>query len=117
MYYYNENFYHDLEQLIDDLDFEKVEELADDFSITYKECDEEPIVQLSADNLGELIRDWQEERFSEDDSEGEHEAIVKILSENIDFDKINSEMPTLWYPSKRKVQLTKADIVAFYSEP
>ena len=27
MYYYKENFYHDLEQLIDDLDFENVEEL------------------------------------------------------------------------------------------
>lgn len=116
MYYYNENFYHDLDQLIDDLDFEKVEDLDDDFSIIYKECDEEPIIQLSAEILGELISDWQEERFSEDDSEGEHESIVKVLSENINFDKINSEMPTLLYPSRRKVQLTKKDIVAFYSQ-
>lgn len=117
MYYYNENFYHDLEQLIDDLDFEKVEELADDFSITYIECDEEKLCTLSADLLAELIRDSHDERFSEDDSDGEFDKIVKILSENIDFEKINSEIPKLWYPSKRKFQLTKADIVTFYSEP
>jgi len=117
MYYYNEKFYHDLEQLIDDLDFEKVEDLDNDFNIIYKECDEEPICTLSPYLLGELIRDSHEDRYSEDDSDGEHESIVKALSENIDFDKINSELPTLWYPSKRKVQLTKADIVAFYNHP
>ena len=116
MYYYNENFYHDLEQLIDDLDFEKVEDLSDDFSITYRECDEEKLCTLSADLLAELIRDYHEERFSEEDSDGEYYKILKNLSKNIDFDKINSEMPTLWYPSKRKVQFTKADIVAFCSE-
>jgi len=115
MYYYNEKFYHDLEQLIDDLDFEKVEDLSEDFSITYKECDLEPIIELSAEKLTQLIYDSEEERFSEDNTVEEFDDIQKLLSD-IDFEKINSKIPKLWYPSKRKIQLTKADIVAFYSE-
>lgn len=110
MYYYNEKFYYEVEEIVDDLD---LDEMNEGDTIKVFDCNEEPIHTFSADIIAELIRDSQEERYSEDDSEAEHEAIVKILSENIDFDKINSEIPTLWYPQKTFKLYSKAELLSF----
>jgi hypothetical protein len=107
-FFYNDKFYSDMEELMDDLDYyeEDVLKLPDDYSLDCKGFKLEPIVTLSADWIGERI---DEERFTEDGDE--IEKILKVLSANIDFDKINSLMPKIYYESGEKFKITKADML------
>ena len=108
-FFYSDKFYSDLGELMDDLDLyedEDVSKLPDDYSLDCKYSELEPIVTLSADWIGERI---DEERFTEDGDE--IEKIEKILSANIDFEKVNSLMPKLYYESIEKFKITKADMV------
>ena len=108
-FFYDDKFYSDLGELMDDLDYyeeEDVLKLPDDYSLDCKESKLEPIVTLSVNWIGERI---DEERFTEDADE--IEKIEKVLSANIDFEKINSLMPKLYYESKEKFKITKADML------
>ena len=87
-FFYNDTFYSDLGELMDDFDFyeeEDVLKLPDNYSLDCKSSSLEPIVNLSADWISERI---DEERFTEDGNE--IEKIEKILSANIDFDKLSA---------------------------
>jgi len=110
MYYYNEKFYNEVEEIIEDLDLDEMDEGE---TIKIYDCIEEPIYTISAEKIAEMYVEIDEERHSEDNFEAEHNAIVKVLSENIDFDKINAEMPTLWYSKKTFKLYSKMHLIAF----
>ena len=116
MYYFNDNFYSELYDLIDDeLDFEKSpNELDDDFVLIYQECELQPIFTLDKDKLSDLLLDVYEDRFSEDGDES-HE-VIKAINESIDFDKLNSMIPELWYPKHEKLKLSKSEIISIYND-
>lgn len=58
MYYYNENFYYQIEDIIEDLDLETMRETE---IIKVENCTEEPIITLSA----RLIADSLESNLEE----------------------------------------------------
>ena len=110
-FFYNDNFYSDIESFIEDIfeDVSEIQELEDDKEYMCKGSTLEPILKLSAEWIAERIDD---ERFSENNNENEVEKIMKVLSGNIDFDKINALFPELYYENyKDKFTITKQDLL------
>ena len=109
MYYYNENFYDDINEIITDWALLGIN---DDEIIKVENCTLEPIVTLTAELIAESLEGELEERLSEDNYEGELNQIIAALKNNIDFDKLNSKMPKLWYPNGTFESFTKAELIA-----
>jgi len=110
-FFYNDNFYSDMESFIHENfdDESEIAELDDDKLFLCKGSKLEPILKLSAEWIAERIDD---ERFSENNNDNEVEKIMKVLSGNIDFDKINALLPELYYENyKDKFTITKQDLL------
>ncbi|HWY09702.1 MAG TPA: hypothetical protein VN026_00180 [Bacteroidia bacterium] len=107
---YNDEFYTDLDQLIDYVEDNecKIEDLEDDWEIEVELTAKEGIVKLDAKWITDKIDD---ERLSEDGDE--IERATKILNKYVDFNLINELMPKLFYPSGEKVVLTKEDLLEY----
>lgn len=106
---YDDEFYHDLGDLLIALEIdEDSPELTDDWEIECIECELEPVFKLSVDFIFDHIN---EERFTEDGAEAD--KIEKVLRDNIDFDKINSLIPQLYYPTKKKFTIKKTDVLEY----
>jgi len=110
MYYYNENFYDEISDIVEDWDFEQVGE---SFTLKVENCTLEPIIELSAELIADSLEGDLEERHSEHDAEDELNKIIRALKENIDFEKLNSDMPKLWYPNSTFIYLSKAELLSF----
>lgn len=116
---YEDAFCSDISDLMDVLDIaeEKVNELDEDWKVEVIECSLEKIFKLEKDVIVSEILDktnkW-EDRFPEE-SEQTDKKIRKAISAGIDIDKINSLLPSLYYPNKNKVTITKKDLVEFCS--
>lgn len=108
---YNDKFYSDLGDLCDDI-FEtgkEISELPDDWAITCLETNIEPIVKFSLDWIFDRI---DEDRFPENESDDRTVTKVqKILSEYINFEKINELMPKLYYEGNKKFNITKKHLL------
>ena len=93
--FYGEEFYSDLWELADYFERnELIEEFEDNDTIDIFHSEEEPIAKFTA----ECILDQVEcDRFSEHNNEKEYNQILKLLNENINFEKLNSEIPKLFY--------------------
>jgi hypothetical protein len=106
------NFYTNLEDFIYkvfDGEKEQIEELEHDTIFNCKSSKLEPILSLSAEWISERIDD---DRFSENNNDGEIEKIFKVLENNIDYENINSLMPKLYYENhKDKFTITKQDLL------
>ena len=109
-FFVDDNFYTELSELIDYKcwDKELVENLPDNYTLEVVTSSLEPIIILDAERITEILG---EERFSENGSENEISKIIKILNENIEFEKINNEIPTLYYPSRKKHLFTKFELL------
>lgn len=108
-FFYGEKFYSDLDELTDDIELYNEEDilaLPDDYSLDCKYSRLEPIVTLSVDWIIEKI---SEDRLTEDGDE--LEEIGRVLSANIDFDKVNHLIPKLYYESKENFKITKVDLL------
>jgi len=110
MYYYNENFYSEVEEIIEDLDLDG---MAENGTIKVENCTLEPIIELSANLIAESLYNDLEERHSEDRSEEELKQIIEVLKQNIDFEKLNSELPKLWYPNNTFETYSKTQLLSF----
>jgi spore cortex formation protein SpoVR/YcgB (stage V sporulation) len=106
-FFYNDEFYSDIGDLCSalDLDEETIKSLPDNYAIEAFESMLEPVVSLSADWIFNRIN---EERYTEDGNESE--KVYKIL-EIIDYATINAQMPKLYYPTRKKFIITKADLL------
>jgi uncharacterized protein YozE (UPF0346 family) len=109
MYAIDDRFFTETQDIAEYLEYEFLVEQADDFTVEAYECDLEIIGFLNGKIIAERVFD--EDRFSEEMND-DQEKISKILDANIDFEKINSLLPKLWYPSDRKVIFTKAELIA-----
>lgn len=107
MYELNENFFSDVTELAEYLEYEFLIGQDDYYTIEVYNCDLESIGVLDAEVLA--LRVFDEDRFSEDATE--YEDLVKIFNENIDFEKINNLLPKMWYPSGNKVVFTKQELL------
>ncbi len=103
-FFYEDKFYSDIEEFMIDLeiDEESIESMPDFYKC--RKSSLEPIFKLDADWIMERI---DEERCSEDGNE--LEKIEKLLKE-VDFSKFNDNCPKLYYPTREKFEITKADL-------
>jgi hypothetical protein len=108
MYYYNDDFYSDIEEIIEDWD---LDEMKEDETIRVENSNLEPIITLTADLIAESLEVHLDERHSELHAEREYKEIVKALNDNIDFDKVNSQLPKLFYPNNTFEVFTKAELI------
>jgi len=108
--FFNDQFYSDFNDLCEHNEWDKdeIESFPEDFTIEVYECTLEPIEQISSAWITERM---DEERFSELRCDEETTAICKILDEHIDFDKINSLIPKLYYPKTKKTIVTKQQLL------
>jgi hypothetical protein len=109
-FFYNDIFYSELSECCDynNWDKEEIESYPDDFKLEV-ECSElNSIVEIDAEWITERI---DEERFSENRCDDEVSKIMKILNENMDFEKINALIPKLYYGNRKKHYFSKSDLL------
>jgi len=109
-FFYSDDFYSDLGELMDALDLEEedIPLLPDDYSLDCQESKKEKLVTLSNSWISERI---DEERFPED-GDWVFDKVDKALSQ-IDYEKVNSMMPELYYESRVKFRITKQDLLNY----
>jgi len=110
-FFYQGDFYSDLESFIDENfpDVSEINELEDDKLFHCKGSKLESIISLSAAWITNRIDD---DRFSENDSDSEWNKIKRILENNIDYEKINSLLPKLYYEDyKQSFTISKQDLL------
>lgn len=102
-------FYDDLSDYLDSQDIyeEEVDSYDDSYLLEAFATELQPLIKLNAGWITERIND---ERCSEHQSE--IELLGNILNNFIDFDKINEEMPKLYYSTREKIHFTKEDLIA-----
>jgi hypothetical protein len=107
-FFYNNIFYEDIPAFMEDLeiDEETIDQCRDSYSIKLGEL--QPIIKLDTEWILDRI---DEERFTENGDEVE--KLEDILKKYIDFDKVNSMIPKLWYETYKKVEITKADLYSY----
>jgi len=113
-FFIEENFMHDIGCLLThcDIEEEDVKDLPDDWDIEVQEAIYEPMFKLDVYKIQEMLFNNNEERYSEEGNEDT--KIIKALNECIDFEKLNSMIPILWYGGKTK-KITKADLLEYVS--
>ena len=114
-FFYDDTFCSDLEDLANvfDIDEDNVNELKDDWQVRVEMSDLEPIFNIDAYNLCQLLADANEDRLSEDIDE--KAKVTKALKETIDFEKLKEALPKLYYPNNKFKTITKADLVEWFS--
>lgn len=107
-FFYNDKFYEDIPDFMEDLeiDEETIEQCRDSYVVKLGEL--QPILKLDSEWIIDRI---DEERFTENGDE--IEKLEDILKKYIDFDKVNSMIPKLWYETYKKVEITKADLYSY----
>jgi len=110
---YNGNFYAELYDLAEDLEYWKedllLEEYPVDFTLKIDLMELRPIVEFTPESIAEgCILD---DRYSEENAEDEYAKIIKALTENIDFEKLNSLIPKLYYATGKTQLITKQDLI------
>jgi len=112
-FFYEDKFCSDLSDLMDELDIgeEQLQHLPDGWSVKVELSKDEPMFQLKATDLEEMLYDKHQDRYTEDTPDGP--IIVKALNECVDFEKLNSMIPSLYYPSSNFVTITKQDLIDY----
>lgn len=110
-YLTDNDFYYDLITMVDCEidDTQSISNLPSDFVIEYFECRLEPFATLDAEILADMIVDYNEDRREEDGDE--YEKVKNAISECVDFEKLNSMMPKLYYPFGEQKTLNKEQII------
>ena len=110
MIFFNDRYYDELHDIILELELDAYDilQLPEDYTLVAYETDLETIQELNAKLILDAI---DEDRFPEN-ADSTCREILKILNDNIDFEKINSLLPKLYYESSRKIIITKADLIA-----
>lgn len=111
-FFVEENFMHDIGCLLThcDIEEEDVKDLPEDWDIEVEEAINEPMFKLDAEELQEMLFNSNEERYSEEGNEDK--KIIKALNECIDFEKLNSMIPKLWY-GRKTIKITKKDLLEY----
>lgn len=107
-FFYNDDFYYSIDELIDKIVSEDcdINDLPEDYKIEATKAQLLPIIQYKAENLADMA-----EEFSEYNGEQEYEEILKAIEKHCDFEKLNSEIPKLWYENySEKFTITKNDL-------
>lgn len=112
-FFYGDKFYSDIESLSKDLfkTKEEIYQLPENYEVIVYGTKLEPICQF---NPHELVDHYTEDRlcYENPNDDMEYYEILQILTDNIDFTKINSLIPKLYYEDpKKKFVLTKQHFI------
>jgi hypothetical protein len=113
-FFYKDWFYSNLSELalVLDINKENINELRDDWQVTVELADLEPIFEVNADLLYELLANTYEDRFPE---EFYHEkGVMRAIKGAINFTKLNRTLPKLYYPNNNFVTVTKGDLLTLF---
>jgi hypothetical protein len=106
---YNEEFFKDIDSFIDSLPINELTDLPDGWVAVIDMCNLEPIFNIDAESLCQILADANEDRLSEDwDEEAD---VLKALKECIDFEKLKNALPKLYYPSGICKKVTKSYLI------
>ena len=110
----DDNFLLDIGDLAEryDIDEDNVNELKDDWQVKVELSDLEPIFEVTAESLCQMLADCNEDRLSEDFDE--EQKVMRALKESIDFDKLKELLPKLYYPNGKFETITKSDMVEWF---
>jgi Ni2+-binding GTPase involved in maturation of urease and hydrogenase len=124
-FFIEDEFHEDIDSLVHSmgLDEEEFFELDSDWKVEAVEANLEKIFVLNKEDLINAIYQKIEElhsdseRFpdSECDFDNTLKSIKNAITQSIDVDKLNSLLPGLWYPTKKKIVITKADLAEYVS--
>ena len=112
-FFVDEKFFSDTDEYLiylleDQYEVETVEELPDDFNETIRFGELERIVEFTPDDIIQCC--ISDDRFPEDDDRL-YSEIEALLRKYVDFDKLNAEIPKLYYTTSEKMQITKVDLI------
>jgi hypothetical protein len=114
-FFYDEIFCSDLGDLAEiySIDEDYVHELPNDWQVKVELTDLEPIFEVDAESLCQLLADANEDRLSEDFNV--ESKVIKALKQSIDFEKLQQTLPKLCYPNSKYETITKADLVEWFN--
>ncbi len=116
-FFYEDRFCSELSDLMDvfDITEENIKDLDENWSVSVMASKLEKIFQFEQKFVVDAIvqqTDTWEERFPEE-SDSTFEAIEKAIKAGIDIDKINSLLPSIWYPTDGEFIITKQDLIDY----
>lgn len=110
-FFIDDNFYYDIESLIEDVleweEIEDIKDLSEDYSVIANEAVLGPMFKF---DLHHVLNTLDDDRYPEDNERIENK-LVDLLKENINFDKIREGMPELYYQSRKQFTITKQDLL------
>lgn len=114
-FFYDDTFCSDIGDLANaiEIDEDNVNELKEDWQVRVEMSNLEPIFNIDADYLCQLLADANEDRLSEDFDE--EAKVTKALKETIDFEKLKEALPKLCYPNNKFEIITKSDLIDWFS--
>ena len=115
MIHYNDSYYDELINLIEDLypNETDITELDDDFSILVEDCSLRKIFvadEKLARRIGSDVSEWKDDLLPEE-ADDTIDQIIKAVVASIDLDKMNALLPELWYPNGDKYEVTKQEML------
>lgn len=100
-------FYKTIEQFVEDeLCDVEIENLSEDYEVKCERSSLLPIIQYNAEMIAEMA-----EEFSEENCDDEYETILEAVRQCVDFEKLNSMIPKLYYGNVERFVLTKKDLL------
>lgn len=111
-FFIDENFYSDLQDLIEDISQEDdLSDLGDDWKVQCAEGILQPVTELSAYSIIDSI---PIERLGEDDKV--FYCVRDFLNKAINFNSINEAMPKFYYAEGNDFTITKQDLLDYIKE-
>lgn len=100
-FFIDDQFFSDLCEYMESRELEE-DNIPDDWSEVAIEGDLQPMLIFNIDWIFDRI---DEER--DDENNNSSEKLIGLFKKHIDFDAINNEMPKLYYPTRKKFDITK----------
>lgn len=118
-FFYEDLFCSDLSDLMEALNIEEnnIADLDEGWAVKVMDTNLEKIFQFDMNFIVNAITnhtDKWEERFPEE-CERTNEAVETAIKAGIDIEKINSLLPSIWYPADKWFLITKEDLIEFIS--
>lgn len=113
-FFYTDDFYPSLEELIEHLEeteVDAIEELPDDYEIEVSGSTLTPVIELTPQLIFDAIVDGVD--FSEDNEESEADRLLKAITESFNAEKFSKLVPKLYYENHEKHIITKQDLLDY----
>ena len=117
-FFIDDTFYADIENYLmyNDLTIEDIQELPEDYTLEVEETTLEQMFQFEIEGIKnavmEMTNRW-EDRFPSDSARVE-QKIRNAIFKSVDLGKLNSMIPSLYYPNGKKIKVNKHVLLAAF---